>query len=464
MNRVPRCRLLASILPLLATAGAAYAANTISVPNGGSGACGAGNPNAARFSGNCGAEVAFDGASSGPAYVQDNSPANEVEYRARLYVNLRKTVLGGDGHDLFAAYSGSEVAPPGDPAASATRFRLYVEPAANGEELLFVATRLGGGSEVVSNPGILLTHGWHSVEIRWTLGTSFDGLVELWVNGSKRTAEMAGMINVSTAASALEGIEFVRWGAVAGVEASSGSEQLDDFVSRRQDYIGPVQALSDVPLNHMFFKEIQGFYAGGVTAGCASNPPSYCPTNQVNRGAMAVFIMRAKKFYLEKAADFTPPTAQNLFADPEFDANLCAGTPSGCALLFMEPWAEAMYQAGITAGCSTNPLKFCPGNPTNRGAMAVFILRALNSPGYAPPAARNLFSDPEFDPTLCAGTASGCSLLFMEPWAEAMYDAGITTGCATNPLKYCPANPTLRQAMAAFLTRSFSIPYHYAAP
>ena len=43
-------------------------------------------------------------------------------------------------------------------------------------------------------------------------------------------------------------------------------------------------------------------------------------------------------------------------------------------------------------------------------------------------------------------------------WAEdyiyAIYNAGITTGCSQNPLKYCPQDPVTRAQMAAFIVRA----------
>jgi len=43
-------------------------------------------------------------------------------------------------------------------------------------------------------------------------------------------------------------------------------------------------------------------------------------------------------------------------------------------------------------------------------------------------------------------------------WAEdyiyAIYDAGYTTGCSQNPLKYCPLDPVSRDQMAAFIVRA----------
>jgi glucose/arabinose dehydrogenase len=43
---------------------------------------------------------------------------------------------------------------------------------------------------------------------------------------------------------------------------------------------------------------------------------------------------------------------------------------------------------------------------------------------------------------------------WMEPWANAFYDAGITTGCGQNPLIYCPENQVTRAEMAVFLLRA----------
>ncbi len=38
-------------------------------------------------------------------------------------------------------------------------------------------------------------------------------------------------------------------------------------------------------------------------------------------------------------------------------------------------------------------------------------------------------------------------------WIERLYSAGITSGCATNPLRYCPEDPVSRAQMAVFLER-----------
>jgi hypothetical protein len=43
---------------------------------------------------------------------------------------------------------------------------------------------------------------------------------------------------------------------------------------------------------------------------------------------------------------------------------------------------------------------------------------------------------------------------WMEPWINALYDAGITTGCGVSPLVYCPESPVTRAAMAVFVLRA----------
>jgi hypothetical protein len=88
-----------------------------------------------------------------------------------------------------------------------------------------------------------------------------------------------------------------------------------------------------------------------------------------------------------------------------------------------------------------------PRNDIPSQAMAVFILRSLEGPSYIPPAAGHFFAD-----LPVAGKE------WMEPWVDELYRRGITTGCGTGPLIYCPENPVKRQAMAAFIVRAFNLP------
>ena len=59
-----------------------------------------------------------------------------------------------------------------------------------------------------------------------------------------------------------------------------------------------------------------------------------------------------------------------------------------------------------------------------------------------------------------SGSSSLCTLFEDVPntywaasWIERLYDAGITGGCAVNPLRYCPEASVTRAQMAVFLLR-----------
>ena len=93
-------------------------------------------------------------------------------------------------------------------------------------------------------------------------------------------------------------------------------------------------------------------------------------------------------------------------------------------------------RTGITRGCAT--YSFCPGDPVTRAQMASFLTRALRLQAPTTPAG---FTDVE--PT----GAHAANI-------EALYTARITTGCAQQPLQYCPDQPITRAHMAAFLHRA----------
>ncbi len=104
-------------------------------------------------------------------------------------------------------------------------------------------------------------------------------------------------------------------------------------------------------------------------------------------------------------------------------------------------WIERLYLDGITAGCATNPLRYCPADPVTRDQMAVFLLRSLHGSSYSPPAATGVFADVPANYWAAA-------------WIEELYAEGITAGCSTSPLLYCPGEPVTRDQMAVFLLRA----------
>lgn len=103
------------------------------------------------------------------------------------------------------------------------------------------------------------------------------------------------------------------------------------------------------------------------------------------------------------------------------------------------PFVHALYAAEITSGCTTTT--YCPNNNVTRAQMAIFLVRGIHGPTFVPPAASGDFAD--------VNIAS-----FEAPYIEQFAADGITSGCATNPLRYCPADPVLRSQMAVFLLRA----------
>ena len=102
-------------------------------------------------------------------------------------------------------------------------------------------------------------------------------------------------------------------------------------------------------------------------------------------------------------------------------------------------YIQALYDAGYTAGCSTDPMMYCPDTILDRAQSAVFMLRGQMGSGYTPPAAPwDTFGD------------DWTGFEWAEPWAEGMYQEGLTTGCQTSPLLYCPANQLPRVEASIF--------------
>lgn len=124
-----------------------------------------------------------------------------------------------------------------------------------------------------------------------------------------------------------------------------------------------------------------------------------------------------------------------------------SGEPGACGFTDVPAgyWAEdficKIYDAGITGGCSQSPLKYCPEGPVTRAQMAVFLGRGIHGSDFAPPAASGIFSDV---PTT----------YWASKWIEQFYSDGITGGCGTGPLRYCPESLVTRAQMAVFLLRS----------
>jgi len=188
----------------------------------------------------------------------------------------------------------------------------------------------------------------------------------------------------------------------------------------------PEGIFQDVPLGYWAEEAIYKIYNAGITKGCSQDPLMYCPEDTVTRDQMAVFLGRGIH-----GSSYTPPSPTGIFEDvpvTRWAAN----------------WIEQFYSDGITSGCSTNPMNYCPDAVVTRAQMAIFLLRSKHGSNYTPPAASGIFADVP-------------ATSWAADWMEQLYHEGITVGCSTSPLKYCPDDPVTRAQMAKFLMRTFGL-------
>jgi hypothetical protein len=103
-----------------------------------------------------------------------------------------------------------------------------------------------------------------------------------------------------------------------------------------------------------FVADIAWLSATGITRGCSVT--EFCPEEDVTRGQMAAFLVRA--------LGYSDGAGSDQFSDDDgsiFEADI-----------------ERLAIAGVTRGCNppANDM-FCPDAPVTRGQMAAFLHRAL---------------------------------------------------------------------------------------
>lgn len=184
---------------------------------------------------------------------------------------------------------------------------------------------------------------------------------------------------------------------------------------------GSAASFDDVPLSNGFSDYITLLRNNGVTSGCSST--TYCPDGTVNRGQMAVFIIRA----MMGGDNFTYPAA------PYFN-----DVPTGHGFF---RWIQKLRELGITTGCGQS--NYCPDNSVTRGEVAVFLVRARFGNAFSFSTAPYFTDVPNTDG------------LF--PFIQKMRETGITAGCTATT--YCPEQQNNRGQMAVFLIRGFFTPW-----
>ncbi|OFV82517.1 MAG: hypothetical protein A2W26_08925 [Acidobacteria bacterium RBG_16_64_8] len=124
---------------------------------------------------------------------------------------------------------------------------------------------------------------------------------------------------------------------------------------------------ADVPLGEWYAKWVKALWDDGFTAGCATDPLSFCPGQGHTRGEAAVFFVR-----LLRGKDYQPTETASL---PYVDV------PQGA---WYRKWVGAAYAAGIVQGCEDDANRgddrYRPQEGITRAEAACMLAKAKDLP------------------------------------------------------------------------------------
>jgi hypothetical protein len=182
----------------------------------------------------------------------------------------------------------------------------------------------------------------------------------------------------------------------------------------------PSTTFIDVPEGHWAFNYIETLAQLNYVSGCSVDPVMYCPEDSMTRSEGAVFVLRG----LNGAGYLPTQPNGSVFNDVSTSE-------------WFAKWTDGLWEEGYTAGCSTNPLLFCPVQEHTRVEGTVFFLRMMYGVDYVPSDPIGLFNDV---PITYWGSR----------WIESALSAGIIPACDEDANLFCPEEP-LTRAMAAYM-------------
>ena len=104
---------------------------------------------------------------------------------------------------------------------------------------------------------------------------------------------------------------------------------------------------------------------------------------------------------------------------------------------------DALDSSGVFDGTECGARRFCPDRPANRWTVAVWIVRVIDGT----------------DPVLVDESrfADVDNNEWWMPYVERLADLGVTAGCKTDPVRFCPYETVTRARMASFLVSAFRL-------
>jgi hypothetical protein len=218
---------------------------------------------------------------------------------------------------------------------------------------------------------------------------------------------------------------------------------LRDFVSQT-DYVHLVPADQRVSSGDAFllFNQLNEFVAYAPSGGTFTLNLSGAGSG----GSLSArwFDPRSGQFGTEfqvqssGSVNFTTPDSQDWALHISGEASTFVDVPSDHPYY---GYIEALYQNGYVAGCSTDPLMYCPERIMNRAESSVFVERGIHGAEYDPA-----------DPTVVVFDDVALDAWYAD-WVHGLWDDGYTAGCETDPLSYCPDKEHTRAEGCVFYLR-----------
>jgi len=214
--------------------------------------------------------------------------------------------------------------------------------------------------------------GWSEISLKFHSRCITEQLRPTIVNASLVAPACmagAGFSDVSPSDAAASAINtLAAWGITVGCGTNLfcpgdpvTRTQMAIFIERGLGaYVPPTgkpQLFTDVPPASPGYDFIGDFARRGITKGCSDT--AYCPSNDVTRAQMAMFLLRA-----EHGSAYAPPAATGtMFGDVPANA-------------FAAAWIEQLARESITLGCGNG--NYCPDQSVPRSQMALFLVRTFH--------------------------------------------------------------------------------------
>jgi hypothetical protein len=257
-----------------------------------------------------------------------------------------------------------------------------------------------------------------------TEGSGYDTVLAIW-EGSR-----GDLTNLGCHDDVVTGVQTTSRLAtpiVAGATYLIEVAAYDIYGSGQLDLTADLGHFVDVVPTDWSYPYIEALADLGYVAGCSTDPPLYCPDTTLNRAQGAVFVDRGIH-----GAEYVPPAGTSTFGDVD----------SG---FWGIDWIESLWDDGYTAGCSADPLRFCPLQLHTRAEGSVFFERMQHGKDYVPPTATGVFSDVD-------------TSWWGAPWVEAAYADGLIEPCQTSPdLQFCPMDALDRATTAYMMVQAKDI-------